>query len=92
MRLRGVLYEPGINGLGVRGIHRLPYRRLFDSAARKHDAAYDETGNGRARRDADWGFLADMLQVCETPVQRMCAYFYFGVVRAFGWAFYRYNR
>ena len=32
MRLKGVLWKPGVNGLGVWGIRCLPYRKRFDKS------------------------------------------------------------
>ena len=91
-KLRGMLWKPGVNGLGVRGMHCLPYRRRFDAAARKHDAEYDEKGGGKDRREYDIIFLQSMLEVCETTLQVSVAVVYFYAVRLFGWMFYRYTR
>lgn len=92
VKIKGCLWKPGENGLGVRGLHCLPYRRRFDAAARKHDAEYDEKGGGKDRREYDIIFLQSMLEVCETTLQVSVAVVYFYAVRVFGWLFYRYDR
>lgn len=90
--LRGCLWKSGINGLGVLGFHRLPYRRLFHEAACCHDADYDRKGSWRNRRDYDISFLWHMVIECGTDIQVAFALLYYVLVRVFGWAFYRYNR
>ena len=92
MRLKGVLWKPGVNGLGVWGIRCLPYRKRFDKAARKHDAEYDERGDWKDRREFDILFLQSMLEVSETTLQVSVAIVYFYLVRLFGWLFYRYKK
>ena len=52
MKIKGIFYKPGVNGLGVRGFHRLPYRKLFDEAARHHDWMYDLGGDSGDRKAA----------------------------------------
>lgn len=90
--LRGCLWKPGVNGLGVRGWNRLlPCRRRFDAAARLHDEAYDRRGGWRERRAADAGFLHDCLRRCETDRHVLCAVAYWCAVRLCGWLFYRYG-
>lgn len=79
-------------GLGVRGFHHLPYRKRFDRAAREHDRCYDIGGDGWDRFYFDTEFLKDCLTACDTDIQCAFAMLYFTVVRALGWAFYRYNR
>ena len=92
MRLKGALWKPGVNGLGVWGIRCLPYRKRFDAAARKHDAEYDERGDWKDRREFDILFLQSMLEVSETTLQVSVAVVYFYLVRLFGWMFYRYKK
>lgn len=92
MRLKGILWKPGINGLGVLGFHKLPYHKMFDWAARQHDAHYDFNGDWTTRRLADIVFLRDMLKYCDKDVQVFMAVVYYVVVRLLGWAFYRYGR
>lgn len=92
MRLRGIFWKPGINGLGVFGFHCLPYRHKFDWAARQHDAHYDLNGDWTTRRLADIVFLRDMLKYCDKDVQVFMAVAYYVVVRLLGWAFFRYQR
>lgn len=90
--LKGCLWKPGINGLGVRGFHMLPYRKRFDAAARGHDFNYDIPGDGLMRLYADIKFFRGMADVCMSDLQCAFAVFYFIMVRMLGWAFYRYNR
>lgn len=90
-RIRGCLWSPGVNGLGVLGFHHLPYRRRFDAAARKHDEEYDERGGWKERRDYDIIFLQDMLTECVNTVQVAVAVVYFFAVRLFGWLFFNYK-
>ena len=92
MKLRGIFWKPGENGLGVRGLHCLPYRQRFDAASRKHDAEYDEQGGWNDRREYDIIFLQSMLEVSETTLQVSVAVVYYYAVRAFGWMFYRYDK
>lgn len=92
IRIRGCLWQPGVNGLGVRGFHALPYRERFDRAARRHDCNYDQQGGWQTRRLADMSFLQDMLWVCRTDGQCAAAMAYYVAVRALGWLFYRYDR
>lgn len=89
--IRGCLWKPGVNGLGVRGMNHLPYRVLFDYAARVHDTCYDIGGNSQDRRMDDLLFLSNELNACSTPMQYMFAWFYYIIVRLFGWLFYRYE-
>lgn len=91
VRIEGILWKPGVNGLGVAGLHRLPYRRLFDAAARRHDACYDLPGGWRERREHDIAFLGGMVAACRTTPQACVAVAYFCAVRLFGWLFYRYD-
>jgi hypothetical protein len=70
----------------------LPYRKRFDTAARKHDDWYDTKGDGWARELDDLLFLCDCLKVSKTPMQWFFAYLYFFLVRMFGWMFYRYQK
>lgn len=91
--IRGVLWKPGINGLGVRGCSRLlPYRHRFNAAACEHDANYDEKGKAKDRRIYDIHFLRCMTKACQTDLQVFFAIVYYVIVRLFGWLFYRYNR
>lgn len=90
--LKGCLWKSGVNGLGVFGFHTLPYRRLFDEAARLHDAHYDLMGDRHSRLTADRLFLIDMVKVCDSTLQVTIAIIYYIFVRLIGWAFYRYNR
>ena len=92
MKLRGMFWKPGVNGLGVRGLHCLPYRKRFDVAACAHDRAYDVGGSGADRKRADRSFRGDMLGVCVSGWQRAWANLYYALVRVFGWAFFRYDR
>lgn len=91
-RLRGCLWKPGINGLGVLGFHHLPYRKRFDAAARMHDKLYDCGGAGRDRFRADRIFLGGCIQCSVSDLQCLFAILYFIAVRLFGWAFFRYSR
>lgn len=92
MRLKGILWKPDINGLGVLGFHALPYRKRFDKAARKHDEWYDTKGDGWARRLYDIGFLIRCLEASRSDMARVMAWAYFILCRMFGWMFYRYDR
>lgn len=91
-RIRGCLWKAGVNGLGVRGFHLLPYRKRFDIAAREHDRGYDMAGGWQTRRFFDIRFLEAMVRACHTDQQCTFAMVYFVAVRAFGWLFYRYDR
>lgn len=94
-RIKGCLWKEGANGLGVRlplaGTLPLPYRRLFDVAAREHDRRYDLGGGGGDRRFADLLFLWDCAAVCRTDTQAAMAMLYYTMVRLFGWLFFNYN-
>lgn len=94
IRLRGMLWKPGCNGLGVgpRWMRWwLPYRKRFHEAALLHDAEYDESGGWRDRREYDVLFLQKMVEASETTLQVTFAVIYFYAVRLFGWLFYNYN-
>lgn len=95
MCLRGCFWHEGSNGLGVGPVwlrRWLPCRKAFDTAARMHDECYDTQGDGDMRKMADYVFLFEMLKACYKPWQRGMAYVYFGLVRGFGWMFYRYEK
>ena len=95
MTLKGIFWHEGVNGLGVgssRMNRLLPCSSLFYYAARRHDVNYDNKGNGDMRKMADYVFLFEMLKACNRHWQRIVAYVYFGLVRMFGWLFYRYDR
>lgn len=91
MKIKGCLWKEGVNGLGVRGIHKLPYRKLFDKAARIHDSNYDDGCNSYNRYIADTDFLMDCISVCSNDIQSFFAIFYFIIVRLFGWLFFNYK-
>ena len=91
--LKGLLWHEGSNGLGVGPIwlrRLLPYRKLFDQAARIHDQCYDTKGD--SRKLYDLLFLYNCLKVSTNPLQKLVAYIYYILVRLFGWLFYRYNK
>ena len=93
MNIKGLLWHEGSNGLGVGPIwlrRLLPYRKLFDKAARIHDQCYDTKGN--SRKLYDLLFLYNCLNVCTNPLQKFIAYIYYILVRLFGWLFYRYQK
>lgn len=94
MRLRGLLWKPGINGLGVGPAWLrilLPYRHRFDGVAKEHDRMYDDGGTWRDRREADFMLLTDMVRLCANDVQVVFGVAYYFMVRMFGWLFYRYK-
>ena len=94
-RIKGCLWKPGINGLGVgpAWLRRLvPYRELFDTAARIHDDEYDQKGDVHMRFLFDKYLLENMLRRSGNDVQAVFSVVYFVLVRAFGWLFYRYDR
>lgn len=91
-KLRGLLWKPGVNGLGVRGFHHLPYKKRFDQAARRHDRLYDMKGGASDREFADIEFFYLCLKSCSTTFQAIIASIYFVFVRCLGWLFYRYDR
>jgi hypothetical protein len=91
VKIKGCLWKPGVNGLGVLGFHKLPYRKRFNKAARSHDYHYDLAGNWWARREYDILFLQNMVDVCENTLQVSVAVAYYYVVRLFGWAFFNYK-
>lgn len=68
----------------------LPYRKLFDAAARQHDAAYDAGVIEADRRKADDAFKDAMLSVSRTPSAVLTAAIYYVLVRATGSLFFRY--
>lgn len=95
MKIRGCLWKPGINGLGVgpqwlRVL--LPYRKQFDTAARIHDDNYDHRGDSHDRFLFDKYLLDNMLMQSSSDLQVLFAILYYILVRLFGWMFYRYNR
>lgn len=90
--LRGCLWKPGVNGLGVRRFHDLPYRFRFNSAAIEHDRRYDAGGQPIMRFYADKLFLEQCLYQCENYFQCFIAIIYFFFVVILGWAFFRYDR
>ena len=94
--LRGCLWHPGTNGLGVGPMwlrRCLPYRVLFNAAAIKHDNSYDiKGGKWYLRAVADLSFLHDMLKMSCNIEERIMALVYYVLVRIFGWMFYRYDR
>lgn len=95
MTLKGILWHEGSNGLGVGPMwlrRWLPCRERFDKAARIHDECYDTQGDGDSRKIYDLLFLCACLSSCRNVFQRVMAYVYYFLVRAFGWMFYRYNR
>ncbi len=92
IRIKGCLWKEGVNGLGIRGMSRLPYRRLFDVAAREHDRKYDLGGDGGDRRFADLVFLWQCAAVCKTDAQAFMAMAYYTAVRLFGWLFFNYKK
>lgn len=91
MRLIGILWKPGINGLDVLGFHKLPYRHKFDWAARHHDWMYDLGGDSGDRKAADVRFHYDCARVCATTLQVTMSIIYFYAVRLFGWMFFKYK-
>lgn len=94
-RIKGCLWKQGINGLGVgpAWLRRLvPYRELFDTAARIHDDEYDQKGDVHMRFLFDKYLLENMLRRSGNDVQAVFSLVYFVSVRAFGWLFYRYDR
>lgn len=95
MALKGIFWKSGVNGLGI-GSSRinslLPCSDLFYYAACRHDVNYDCNGDEDTRKMADYVFLMDMLKACYRPWQRIVAYVYFGLVRVWGWMFYRYDK
>ena len=94
MRLRGLLWKPGINGLGVGPAWLrllLPYRHRFDGVAKEHDMMYDDGGTWRDRMAADLMLLTDMVRLCANDVQVVFGVAYYFMVRMFGWLFYRYK-
>ena len=94
-RIKGCLWKEGVNGLGVgpAWLRRLvPYRELFDTAARIHDGEYDQKGDGHMRFLFDKYLLKNMLRRSGNDVQAVFSVVYFVCVRMFGWLFYRYDR
>lgn len=92
LQLKGCLWKPGINGLGVRGLHCLPYRKRFDCAARNHDKMYDCGGTWKDRRRVDIIFLGQCVNCSRTTFQVTVSVIYFYAVRLLGWAFFRYDK
>lgn len=92
MKIKGIFYKPGINGLGVSGFHHLPYRNRFDEAARHHDWMYDLGGDHKDREAADVRFLYDCVRVCDKTFQVTTSIIYFYAVRLFGWMFFKYKK
>lgn len=92
MKIKGIFWKPGVNGLGVRGFHRLPYRKRFDEAARRHDWMYDLGGGGGNRAAADVTFHHDCARACENTIQVTASVVYFYAVRLLGWLFFNYKK
>lgn len=95
MTIKGCLWHEGSDGLGVGPMwlrRWLPYRERFDAAARVHDECYDIKGDGRDRFLYDKHLLEMMMRVSENDVEGLFSIVYYVMVRAFGWAFYRYGR
>lgn len=94
-KLRGILWKPGVNGLGIgpKWLRRLlPYRKRFHEAALHHDVRYDKRGGEKERYKYDIAFLEDMIYDSSSTLQVSVAVVYYYAVRVFGWLFYRYNR
>ena len=94
MKLKGVFWKEGINGLGVgpQWMRRLvPYKRKFDLPACAHDRAYDVGGSEADRLRADRALLDVMLSLCTNGTQLLFAAFYYCMVRIFGRLFFRYD-
>ncbi len=94
-KLRGIMWKPGANGLGIgpKWLRRLlPYRKRFHEAALLHDVRYDKQGGRKERCKYDIAFLEDMVCYSTSTLQVSVAVVYFYAVRVFGWLFYRYNR
>lgn len=94
-RIKGCLWKAGVNGLGVGPAWLrwlVPYRELFDTAARIHDDEYDQKGDGHMRFLFDKYLLENMLRRSGNDVQAVFSVVYFVFVRVFGWLFYRYDR
>lgn len=94
-KLRGILWKPGVNGLGIgpKWLRKLlPYRKRFHEAALHHDVRYDKRGGEKERCKYDIAFLEDMIYDSSSTLQVSVAVVYYYAVRVFGWLFYRYNR
>ena len=95
MRIRGLLWREGENGLGVNilGFHpKLPYSVLFDKPARQHDRMYDNGGDGWNRAFYDEMFGQWMWRYSHTVSQRIFCIIYYISVRLFGWLFFNYTK
>lgn len=91
LRLKGIFWKPGVNGLGVFGFKGLPYRRRFNAPAVEHDVSYDIGGSVKDRYDADITLLYGMVLRCGNLWQVFMAMVYYFAVRLFGWAFFNYK-
>lgn len=91
MKLKGLLWTKGVNGLGIKGFHCLPYKKRFEQSANIHDICYDIGGDNADRAFDDRIFLLNMEQQSNTPLQYVTAHIYYIMVRLFGWLFFNYN-
>lgn len=91
MRLKGIFWKEGVNGLGVFGFKGLPYRKRFNTPAYNHDISYDLGKDKHDRYNADICFLDGMILRCDNSFQVTIAVIYYYFVRLFGWAFFNYE-
>lgn len=59
----------------------------FEDQCNQHDLDYNDDAMSRA--ESDRAFLARMLESADTPLKKLQAYVMFGLVRTFGWIFWK---
>lgn len=95
MRMKGIFWKEGINGLGVGPAWMrklLPYRVEFDQPACRHDRLYDKGGTEKDRKRADKILLSDMLANSDNIGMMLFSVIYYLMTRCFGFMFFRYDR
>jgi len=71
----------------------LPFSKLFNEAAKKHDIGYGIGGNKSNKNYIDSTFIWDMITVCNwNPFSWLFACFYYLAVRLFGFMFFNYKK
>lgn len=94
MRIKGIFWKEGINGLGVGPAcmrKLLPYRAEFDKPACLHDLLYDKGGTEKDRKRADKILLSDMLANSDNIGMMLFSAVYYLMTRCFGFMFFRYD-
>lgn len=80
--------EPRCGPWEREGLNRLFPQYPFESACLAHDEAYTTNSRGLSRAEADALFLDAMLSSSRGFADRLRAYVYYALVRAFGWYYF----